>query len=357
MKKRTKLILFAIVFFAAVIGAVFYAVNFIPVGEEKTAVINERLGENEAYKYQNGFLTFDGRILSAYDYKADEKWVIDTEENASSLSVSGDMILVYSKDSGRVRLIDGGKIISDYYSDKNIRAASVNGSGYATVLSSDSGYKGQCSVYTDKGERISRYSYGKKYIASAFLADDNKSLFMNVIDESENMFKGKLVFSDIKKGEIKAEVETDGIAPFTVPFKHMLIVSDDNCLRAYNKEGTEKWNFSYEGGRAEFIKCDANTVTAVIKDSSAIGSTKVISLSASGRLKGSYMSEIPIDAFDVSNGYSAVKTGNEIKLLNRHGKAVAFAECDANTYEILLYKNKNRVLALSGSAEMKIFGR
>lgn len=85
-------------------------------------------------------------------------------------------------------------------------------------MSSDSGYKGQCSVYTDKGERVSRYSYGKKYIVAAFLADDNKSLFMNVIDESENMFKGKIVFSDIKKGEIKAEVETEGIAPFTAVF-------------------------------------------------------------------------------------------------------------------------------------------
>lgn len=356
MKKRTRIILFALVILAAAAGAVFFAVNFVPAGEG-ASIINERLGEYDTYKYKDGFLTFNGRILSAYDYKAEEKWVIDTEENSSSLSVTEDMILVYSKDSGRVRLIDGGKVRADYYSDKNIRSAAVNPSGYAVILSSDSGYKGQCSVYTDKGERVSRYSYGKKYIVAAFLADDNKSLFMNVIDESENMFKGKIVFSDIKKGEIKAEIETEGIAPFTAVFKNTLIVSDDTALRAYSKNGTEKWNFLYEGGRAEFIKCSGNTVTAVIKDSSAIGSTKVVSLSTSGRLKGAYLSEIPIDAFDVSRGYSAIKTGNEIKLLNRHGKAVAFTECDANTYDILLYKNKNRVLALSGSAEMKIFGR
>lgn len=345
-----------VLIFAAA-GIIYYAVKNVPVSESGTLMLNEHVGEYDTYKYKDGFLTFDGKIISAYDYKMEQKWVIDSGENSSKLSVSGDMVLIYSPDSGRVRLIDGGDVRADYYSDKTLRSASVNKSGYAVLLSSDSGYKGQCSVYSDKGERLSRFSYGKKYIAAAFLAEDNKTLFMNIIDESENMFKGKIVFSDIKKGEVRAEVETDGIAPFTLPFGDCLIVSDDNCLRVYNKNGSEKWNFSYEGGRADFIKCSGNTVSAVIKDSSAIGSTKVVALSRSGRLKGTYTSEIPIDSFDVSGGYSAVKSGNEIRLLNSHGKITAFTECDANTYDILLYKNKNRVLALSGSAEMKIFGR
>lgn len=102
MKKRTRIILFALVILAAAAGAVFFAVNFVPAGEG-APIINERLGEYDTYKYKDGFLTFNGRILSAYDHKAEEKWVIDTEENSSSLSVTEDMILVYSKDSGRVR--------------------------------------------------------------------------------------------------------------------------------------------------------------------------------------------------------------------------------------------------------------
>lgn len=357
MKRRTRGILFVIVFIAAMLGIFYYALKNVPANGGGELIFNEHTGECDTYKYKDGFLTFDGRIISAYDYKLNQKWVIDSEENASKISLSEDMVLIYSPDSGRVRLIDDGKVRADYYSDKTIRGASVNKSGYAVLLSSDSGYKGQCSVYSDKGERLSRFSYGKKYIAAAFLADDNKTLFMNIIDESENMFKGKLVFSDIKKGEIRAEVETDGIAPFTIPFGNSLLVSDDKCLRVYNKNGAEKWNFSYDGGAAEFIKCSDNTVSAVIKSPSAMGNMRVVTFGRFGRLKGEYTSEIPIDAFDVSGGYSAIKSGNEIRLLNSHGKMTAFTECDANTYDILLYKDKNRVLALSGTAEIKIFRR
>lgn len=357
MKKRKKIIIYGIMLLFVIAAGVIYAAFNLPVNSGDAFLLNEHTREYEAIKYKNGFLTFDGKLLAFYETDMSQKWVVSTEESEASLSVSGDMILLYSDDSNKIYIYDDGALISEYASDKKIRSAAVNKSGYAVVLSSDSGYKGQCTVYDKSGKQLARYSYGKKYILAAYLADDNKNLFMNVVDEAENMFKGKLLFVNIDSGKVNAEKETEQIAPFTVMADNMIISSDDEGLKLYNKKGDEKWSFSYDGGRAEYIKYSNKIITLVLKGYEGAGTTSVLSFGTAGKLKGHFASEHPVDALDVSRGYAAIKTGNEIKLLNKRGNVTAVTDCDANTYEILLYESRNRVLTLSGSAEIKTFGR
>lgn len=358
MKKRKRLMIIygCLIFIVAVISAL-YLVSSLTGNDGDAFLLNENSNEYQAFKYGDGFLTFDGKLVSYYGTDMSQRWVLAIDENDANIAVSGNKILIYSSDSGKISLYEGDKLITQYESDKKIRAVSVNESGYATVLSSDKGYKGQCTVYDDEGNHKARYSYGKKYILAAFLAEDNKSLFMSIVDETDNMFVGKAVFMDIKSGKIKSEIETEEIAPFMITEDNKLILSDDNALSVYNKNGDKLWDYNYEGKRAEYIKYSDKIISIVLKDGAAIGNTSVISLSLSGRIKGSFESENPIDACDVSEGYTAVKVGNEIKLINKRGKVTGSAACEANTYEILLYEDKNKVLTLSGSAEMKKFGR
>lgn len=357
MKRKRKIALLALALVIIIFAALVYAVKNAPISEENDFLFKDNADEYEVIKYKNGFLTYDGKLLTFYNSKMEQEWILENDDRNVDISVSDEYILLASKDSNEIRLIKNGKAICDYISDKDIRKASVNDNGYATVLTSDSGYKGQCSVYDKNGIRIARYSYGKKYILSAYLASDNKSLFMSIVDESENMFKGKLLFSNIKNDEEAIEIGTEEIAPFTVMFNNSLLVSSNTALSLYDKNGKIKWSYSYEGAKAEYIKCSDKYVTAVIRSNAGIGSTEVLTFNAGGKLKGHYFSDIPVDAFDVSSGYSAVKTGSEIKLLNKYGKISSFVECNENTYDIKLYKNENRVLIISGSAQMKRFGR
>lgn len=357
MKRRGKILVVLAALLAALVFASYYAVKNILPNDDGEFLFAGRTQDYSFLKYGNGFLTYDNELLSYYGKDAEQEWVIEANDSDSCICVTGDWILIASKDTDKLKLIKNGKVQASFESDKEIRNVYVNNSGYSAVLSSDSGYKGQCSIYNDEGERIARYSYGKKYIVNAYIADDNKSLIMSVIDEEENMFKGKLIFTDIKSGKDKAETETGSIAPFMQLAGNRVIVSDREGMKAYDKNGRLKWSFSYDGGSAEYIKCSDKYITAVIKASGTIGKTEVVTFNQSGREIGRYTSDSPIDAFDVSKGYSAIKVGNEIKLLNRHGKVTAFTECDANTYDIKLYKNENRVLTVSGTAQIKVFGR
>lgn len=357
MKRKKKIAVLFLALAIIIIAALVYTVKNAPVSEESSFLLKENSDEYEVIKYKNGFLTYDGKLITFYNSRMEQGWILETDDHNEELSVNGEYILAVSKDSNNIKLIKDGKALCDFTSDKDIRTACVNSNGFATVLTSDSGYKGQCSVYDKNGIRIARYSYGKKYIISAYLASDNKSLFMSIVDESENMFKGKLTFLNIKDGSDAVEIETEEIAPFTAMLQNSLLVSTVSALSLYDKNGKIKWSYDYDGGKAEYIKCSDSTVTVVLQTKAGIGSTEVLTFNAGGKLKGRYLSDIPIDAFDTSSGYSAVKIGNEIKLLNKYGKITSFVECNENTFDIKLYKNENRVLVISGSAEMKRFGR
>lgn len=356
MKRKQKIAVIVAIVAVIALSVGFYAMKNAPA-EVEALLFAERTDNYSFYKYRDGFLTYDGKLLSCYSAKNEQKWVLEADDGETFVSATGEWILLASGETDRIRLIRDGEEEKSFTSDKSVRNAYVNGNGYSVVLSSDSGYKGQCSVYNSKGERIARYSYGKKYILSAYLADDNKSLIMNIVDEEENMFKGKLVFTDIVSGKDKCETELNGIAPLTVISDGLLIVSESNALNAYDKNGDLKWSYDYSGGSAQYIKAADGYVTAVVKRDGSIGKTDIVTFNNAGRIKGSYTSDIPVDAFDTSKGYSAAKMGNEVKLLNKHGKITAFTECDANTYEVLLYKNENRALTISGTAEIKAFGR
>lgn len=356
MKRKQKLAVIIATVAVIALSVGFYALKNAPT-EEEALLFAERTDNYTFYKYNDGFLTYDGKLLSCYSARNEQKWAFAADDGAPILSVTGEWILLASGETDRIRLIRDGEEKISFTSDKNVRNAYVNSNGYSVILSSDSGYKGQCSVYNSKGERVARYSYGKKYILAAYLADDNKSLVMNIVDEEENMFKGKIVFTDIVSGKDKCEVELSGIAPLTVISDGLIVVSESNALNAYDKSGKLKWSYDYSGGTAQYIKTADGYITAVVKRDGSIGKTDIITFNKAGRIKGTYTSDVPVDAFDTSRGYSAAKTANEIKLLNKHGKITAFTECDANTYEVLLYKNENRALAISGTAEIKTFGR
>ena len=123
--------------------------------------------------------------------------------------------------------------------------ASVNENGYLTVLTQNKGYKGECLVIDKGGNEVAKYSFGKKYIVSAHLASDNRYLIMNVIEEDEYKSKGKLIFTDIKKGEIINEIEKDKFITYTELSGDKLITVTDDSLTLYTKKGKEKWTYNF----------------------------------------------------------------------------------------------------------------
>ncbi len=308
-------------------------------------------------KYKEGFVTYNGSELIHYDTNMEQKWVLAIDEEGADLTVNEKYILISSAQADKIYLVKEGKLIYELKLSKDLRTASLNEKGYVTLLTSDKGYKGQCLIYDNKGNYLAEYSFGKKYILGAFLSSDNKSLVLNTVEDGEGEYICKISFLDLKKGEIKNEVIHEKVVSYMRMYKDRIFVGTEDAVFCYNKKGKLIWEHSFDKDSALYIGFDKGYAVLVLKTKENFGGSEVLTFGLSGRLKGRYVSDSQILAFDTSSGYSSVSVNNEILLINKRGHITGRTDADSNVREIKLFKDTNRVLVVSTTAVMKRFGR
>ena len=353
--KRKNAFIFLVILVLVVSGVLFYA--FRNKGEEgKEMIISKENTKGYSLdKYEEGFVTYNGIELIHYNTDMDQEWVCTVDEAGAEVYVEGKYIILHNKDNNKVVLVKDGKIVSGVKTDKVLRKASVNENGYMTVLTSDKGYKGQCFVYSDKGKELAEFSFGEKYILGAYLASNNKNLVLNVIDESDSGYKGKILFADIKSGEIKNEIASDEIYSFVKLYEDKVFAESGGNFYCYDKNGKEKWSYAVKSKEILYLGFADKYITMVVKAEESFGANEVLLFNLSGRLKGSYLSESQITAFDSSKGFSAVLQNDKILLINKRGKITSEMEASANINSIKLFKNNDKVLMISEKAVMQKF--
>ncbi len=348
-------------FIAALILAVILIVSAIVFinmrnnGEEIKEIIIS--GENYdnciIEKYENGFVTYNGTELICYDLNMEQQWVASVEESEAKLCVNGSYVLIYSVSGDKLSLVKEGKVLYNIRTDKGLLNAHLNKNGYAVILTADKGYKGQCSVINDRGENVVQYSYGKKYITAAYLASDNRTLVMNIINDGEN-FSGSLDFIDINKNEVIKEMAFDGIYPYVYMYNDKVFLSNEEKMVCYDKKGKEKWSYDYGNEKALRVKYSDKYMTLVLDPQDLATGNKILTLNYSGRVKGDYISG-SVKNFDVSEGYTAVHTEDEILLLNRKGHIKGKAEAEIKTNNLFLLDGGKRLLTVSDKAVVRSF--
>ena len=201
-----------------------------------------------------------------------------------------------------------------------------------------------------------KYSFGKKYIVSAHLASDNRYLIMNVIEEDEYKSKGKLIFTDIKKGEIINEIEKDKFITYTELSGDKLITVTDDSLTLYTKKGKDK-SYNFNGKNAIHIGVTNSYISLVADSLDSFLGNEILTFTKNGKLKGRYVSETSVNVFDFADGYVAFTDNGEIALINKKGKLVDKVSCDYNVTKIKLFDGARKVLSISTTATMQSFGR
>lgn len=353
--KHTRWILWLVAVLLILSASLYYYIKSGPK-ENESLFYQENIDKYHFEKYQDGFVVYDGVQMIGYDSSLNQTWLLPLAESEAEIDVCGAYILVFAPGKDTLYLVKEGKLEASYTSKNPLRSASVNENGYACLLTSDKGYKGQCLVYDKGGKLLTEYSYGDKYIINAALAKDNHSMMLTIIRETIDDFGGELLFTDIRKGTILNEITLSEIPLFTGLSGNVFLAAEDTVLTAYTGAGKEKWRYDAEDGTMEEIRCDGAYLTLTVKQGS-FGVTDIVTLSRGGRLRGRYSSDLPVDTIAVSDGYTAAYINSAVVLLDKRGHLVSTLSCDARLDRMFLYKDEDRVLLLSDTALMKSFGR
>lgn len=355
--KRKAIFIYILVLVLILAATLVYIIKKDNSSEKEIISSKESSKEYTLEKHKDGFVTYNGKELISYDTNMEQKWVVALEEDDAEVSVIDDYILLTSKETGRINLILDGEVSEKIICEKKLRVATVNENGYICALSSDKGYKGQCIVYGKNGKLLAEYSFGDRYILSAFLMKDNRTLVMNVIEDTEGGYSGKILYSDINSGEVRKEIVSETIYSYMNIHKNKVFVSDDKNLYCYDKNGNEKWVYSYDSKEPFYIGFSKGYITIAAKTRDSFRGNEIFTLNLSGRLKGVFESESQITAIDTSEGYSAAIINDELYVINSRGKVVAVSEADNEAEEIKLFKKSEKVLLLSDKAVIRGYNR
>lgn len=344
-RKLRRFVKYALILLLLCIGLAVYHM----VGCNKQSVESIYTFETDA-NYQ--IKEYDGKgLILSYDgaqiIKLDGSLSATMEYHMSNphMYVSGDMILLYDKDSKKLAVYEGSKKKYSYECDRKIKSAKVNKNGYTVLISEETGYNFRVTVLNNKGEVEYIWKIGDEYIFDVDISPDNKKLVAATITTNTGKIVENVVFVNVTDAVETGRARTEGIMPLQVRFAEngsAVVISDDR-LCGYNIKAEKNWEASFENSLLDTFAMDedGNTVVALrgIKNNSIIRT-----YTKNGKNSGEYVTETRATRLDLNNKHIAVCEKTKVSLINYSGKVVSAMEIKKEVEDVSVISNNKIIL-------------
>lgn len=356
-KKNNNLALIILIFaFFLIIGIIFLfsdstfnatnSVNSDPISILSTA--NYSFAD-----YKEGYIFAKDGKISCYNTDQKLQWEIGGSKTAPTVVTNGKYALTYyTKDT--LAVVTNGKRIKKITTDGNVAFASVNGNGYTTFIVNEDGFKSQIAVYDNKGDLKFKWHNSDKYITSAYLSNDNKTLIASEVRLVDSGVESQILISNIKKKNDFKEFNLKDSVICNLHFiaKNKFLAVLDNKTICYTTDMKEKWQIDYSSENLYTYDISNTNHLAFVfgKDDSVHSESYVNIYNTSGKKIGSYTSDKRINKIDMQGKTLLISYDRDFEIINGNGKVIAGSELNYDIHNSIFIGNKKCALILSGSA-------
>lgn len=303
---------------------------------------------------------FDGKAL-AVSYDGAKIIKLDGTESAAldynmanpHMNVTGNMILLYDKDSNKLAVYDGKNKKYSYECDSKIKSAKVNKNGYTVLISDETGYNSRVTVIDAEGKAEYMWKIGNEYIVDVDISPDNKKLVAATITTNTGVIVENIIFVDISKAAETGRAKTEGVMPLQVEFADNgnAIVVSDNRLCGYNSKAEKSWEAGFGNSLLDTFAIDeeGNTVVSLrgIKNNSVVRA-----YTKGGKNSGEYITETKAVHVDLNNKHVAVCEKNKISFVNYSGGEVSSMEVKKEVKDISVISNDKVILLCNDGIQL-----
>ena len=223
-KKRRRLILLT----AAVLAVVLTAALWDQTGFDGlrrsilyAAAEKDESGCAELYRYTanqtSRFAALGGSLLSVSDNQmvmVNEKGRTLLNERvrftAPTLVTNGARAVVYDTGGTELYVLDGRGVLWTLTGEEKILSAAINEKNYVTVVSGKSGYKASVCVYRDTGEAVFAFNSADRFVMTAALSRDNRTLAVVTMGQEDGQFVSDLELYRTNSEKLVKKVPIDG---------------------------------------------------------------------------------------------------------------------------------------------------
>jgi len=148
---------------------------------------------NDVFANVNGdLLVCTGNNIALYSGSGTQYVDQQIFMTAPAVDVNGDTAVVYDAGGTELHVFRRRALAFSQKCDGNLLSAHLNSSGYLTVVSQESGYRGVVTVYDRNGAIRAALRLSSAYIMEAVLADDCNTLSVITIGQESGSFVSSL---------------------------------------------------------------------------------------------------------------------------------------------------------------------
>ena len=302
--------------------------------------------------YKEGYVFAKDGKISCYNTNQQLQWEIESSKTAPMVVVNDNYVLTYYK-KDKLAVVTNGSKTRKITTDGNVIFGSINKNGYVTLLIEEDGFKCQLAVYDKKGDLKYKWHNSEKYITSAYLSDNNKTIIASEVRLLDSGITSSILIGDIRKELLFEEIleKDDVICELKFISKNKFIAILDSKTVCYSTKKHKKWEIDYSGENLyTYDISDTNYISLVFgKDDSSLSNSLVRIYNSNGKKTGDYESEKRIYKVDMQEKTSLIAYDREFEIINSNGKLLSETALNIDIHDSIFIGNKKCALILSGS--------
>ena len=272
------------------------------------------------------------------------------------LHTEGSYAVCYELNSTQLYVFKNNSESYSVITENKIFQAKVNKNGYLFVATEKDGYNCECLVYNRSGDPIFKWDISKSEFIDGDINYNNDAIVLSLASSDGNELVGELLLINITNAKIIKRTTYNASMFFSVDFNDngTYTALGNNSLKYFNYDGTEKWQYDYEGKK--LLKADVSNHDMLVLAFSGSGemydgnSTEVVALSKLGKRTGKKTFDGSVDDLSVGSNCVAIAINKDIYIMNSKLSGKKTAKTNYRIKQIALFSDDTHVFVLGSSS-------
>ncbi len=285
-----------------------------------------------------------GKTLFAEKLRFTAPTLASTGKYAAAYDIGGKELYVFSESGLAWKSEDVGTIL----------AVNVQDSGYVTVTSGKSGYKAAVTVYTPGGSELFGFWSADRFVMTAGLSEDRKTLAAVTMGQEKNTFMSYLVlYRTDSEDPIATVAVTDGVV-YDIGWVDgcFCLVAEDG-LYFYDVRGEKVGTYLF--GKDHLRRCtlSGNGYAAVLRSPYRAGSQSVlVTVDAEGNELGCVNMDGEVLSLHSAGRYTAVLMGDELTIYDKDLEQDSRLSDISESQQVMMRDDGSALLAGASTARL-----
>ncbi len=273
---------------------------------------------------------------------------------APALVSAGEYAAAYDVGGRQLYVMDKDGLAWEKEDMSGILAVTIHEEGYTTVTSGWSGYKAAVTVYTPEGGEMFRFSSADRFVMTAALSGDKKTLAAVTMGQEKNTFMSYLVLYRTDSEEPTATVAvTDGVV-YDVGWVDgtFCLVAEDG-LYFYDTDGNKVGTYLYGKDYLRRCSLSGNGYVAVLRSPYRTGSQGIlVTVDSRGNELGYVDLDGEVLSLHSAGRYTAVLLGDELRIYDKTLEQEAALGDISEAHQVMMRADGAAVRAGSAAARL-----